>query len=81
MKPVVFKSFMELARVVAPCLKQAVYRPEKPAVASYRLVDAAVQHAGPVVYETKDKDDPVLLGKMQTLRQKNKVHWIDIQYH
>jgi hypothetical protein len=77
MKPIVFKSFRELARVVAPALKNTLYQPHKPPVASYRLVDAT----GELVYETQYKDDPTLLSKMQNFRLRNKPHRVCVLHH
>lgn len=73
------KSFKELAKIVPKGLYKPLQPPYKPPIITYHLVDAERPIESLVAYSTKNKDDPVLLSKMQTLRQKNKIHWIDIQ--
>ena len=73
------KSFKELAKIVPKGLYKPLQSPYKPSIITYHLVDAERSIESLVAYSTKDKNDPVLLSKMQTLRQKNKIHWIEIQ--
>ena len=79
MKTQSIKSFKELTKIIPKGTYQPLQQPKKAAVVSYCLVDPQCALAPFIVYKTTDKDDPVLLSKMQTLRQKDKIHWIDIQ--